>query len=117
MNRVVARDALTPGLARVSSDRRAGNANATVFAVFESDDPAARLLGIVTTAETARFPQRIFADLLPRVPDRPVLEDTDLDAIWTQMQAVHANALPVVDARGDLLGAVTRESLWSAMLT
>src|SRR5258706_11252894 len=115
MTMLFARDALTPRLQRVSADRRAGHVAEAVFAVFESDDPTATLLGIVTTTETARFPQRIFADLLPNPPACPVSADTDLVATWLRLDAGNANALPVVDAGGNLLGAVTRESLWTAM--
>src|SRR6185503_18631617 len=116
MNLLVASDALTRRVERVSAHQRARNDVATVFAVFETEDPEAKLLGVVTTAETARFPQRIFADLLPKLRDSPVPADTALEATWLRMETTHANALPVVDADGHLLGAVTRESLWTVML-
>jgi len=114
---LVASDALTPCLQRVCADHHAGIGAETVFAVFESDDPKAALLGVVTTAETARFPQRIFADLLPKRPAAPVRGDTELDATWLCMESGRVNALAVVDEGGHLLGAITRESLWTVMLT
>jgi signal transduction histidine kinase/CheY-like chemotaxis protein len=117
MNQLAARDALTSSVKRVSVDERAGFATPSVFAVFETDDPDAALMGLVTLEHAARFSQRIFADLLPKRPGEPVGADADLETVSAHLAAAATNALAVLDSGGHLLGAVTRESLWAAMLT
>ena len=116
MNHLAARDALAPTLKRVSVDDRAGFATPSVFAVFETDEPGAPLMGLVTLEQAGRFSQRIFADLLPAEHGQPVGADADLETVAIHMEAAPASALPVLDDAGQLLGAVTRESLWAAML-
>ena len=116
MNHLAARDALAPTVKRVSVDERAGFATPSVFAVFETLEPDAPLMGLVTLEQAGRFSQRIFADLLPRDPGQPVKADADLETVAVHMAAAPMSALPVLDDVGHLLGAVTRESLWAAML-
>jgi signal transduction histidine kinase/CheY-like chemotaxis protein len=117
VNQLVARDALTSSVKRVSLGDRAGLATPSVFAVFETGEPDATLMGLVTLEQAAGFSQRIFADLLPRRRGEPVRPDADLETVTLQMEGAPAGALAVVDDGGQLLGAVTRESLAGAMLT
>ena len=120
MNHLHARDALAPTVKRVSVDERAGFATPSVFAVYESHEPDAALRGIVTRCPSCQKPVRpsqwIFADLLPKAQGEPLAADADLETVAVRMEAEPSNALPVLDGRGQLLGAVTRESLWTAML-
>ena len=73
-------------------------------------------MGLVTLDQAARYSQRIFADLLPRPRGEPVSADADLETVSVRLADGATNALAVLDSGGHLLGAVTRESLWAAML-
>ena len=115
-HRLVARDVLVPNMVRVTVDERAGNATAPVFAVYEDHQAGAPLRGLVTLQQAARHSQRIFADLLPGAPAEPVREDASLETVASHMEATPNCALAVLDGHGQLLGAVTRETLWTAML-
>ena len=81
----------------------AGFATPSVFAVFENGEPDAALIGLVTLEQTARFSQRIFADLLPKNSCAPVLADTDLETLSVRMAAAAASALAVLDDQGQLI--------------
>jgi len=116
MNQLAARDAVTSSLKRVTVDERAGYATPAVFAVFADHEPDAALMGLVTLEQAGRFSQRIFADLLPQDRAQPVLDDDDLATVADHLEAAPTGALPVLDHDGQLVGAVTRESLWAAML-
>jgi signal transduction histidine kinase/CheY-like chemotaxis protein len=116
MNPLVARDALTTNLKRVNVDQRPGFDTPAVFAVFESDEPQAPLVGLVTSEHAANYSERIFADLLPANRGTAVSADSDLESVSLQMEKAGTSALSVLDGAGHLLGAVTRESLWAAML-
>lgn len=117
MNHLVASDALVPNMLRVTVDERVGTATPSVFAVYQDDQPGATFLGLVTLQQAERFSQRIFADLLPGVHCEPVTADASLETVASHMEAAPACALAVLDDRGQLIGAVTREALWTTMLT
>jgi len=102
---------------RVTADERAGSATPPVFAVYEDHHAGAPLLGLVTLEQAERFSQRIFADLLPRAHCEPVTADASLETVASHMEAAPACALAVLDGEGELLGAVTREALWKALLS
>jgi signal transduction histidine kinase/CheY-like chemotaxis protein len=117
VHHLVARDVLVPDLLRVTVDERAGTATPSVFAVYEDHEVDAPLVGLVTREQIGRFSQRIFADLLPSAHAEPVAADASLETVAIHMEAAPTCALAVLDGRGQLLGAVTREALWTAMLS
>jgi two-component system cell cycle sensor histidine kinase/response regulator CckA len=116
VHHLVARDVLVPDLLRVTVDERAGAATPSVFAVYEDHQADAPLRGLVTREQIGRFSQRIFADLLPKAQGEPVPADASLETVAKHMEDAPTSALAVLDSSGRLLGAVTREALWTAML-
>ncbi len=116
MRILTAGDALAPRVERVSALSHPGEARpGVVYAVFgPSEEGEGPFLGLVTTEALARFPGRIFADLLPDPPPEPVSAETPLAAV-AQRLGESGGPLPVL-RRGRFLGAVTRESLLAALL-
>jgi signal transduction histidine kinase len=115
---LVAQDALTPLLVPVSGFSRLKDSNVppgTIYAVFLPEGEKETFTGLVTSLEVARFPDRIFADLLP--PRRPasVSAHIELAEVEHRFTREHVVALPVIED-GRLVGAVTRESLLAALL-
>ncbi len=118
---LTAREALCPFIARVTADQRPSStaSGATVYAVFAPEDkPAPRggeFLGLVTRNQIAPYPERIFADLLPRRTPIPAEAGTPVDDLIARLDRENAEAI-TVEERGAFLGAVTRASLLSAVL-
>lgn len=120
MSRLRVADALSGRVVSADAEARLGDirdeierCEATHVAVFEQG----RFRGLIRLRDILLIaPQRIFADLLPR-PAPPVLAlDTPISEIgW--MLAEAPDALPVLDAAGEFVGVVTRQSLLSALLT
>jgi signal transduction histidine kinase/ActR/RegA family two-component response regulator len=113
-----ARDALIPGVRRVSDEdnpRGASGVSAEVFAVFDQSAPE-RFLGLVTWPDVARFPHRIFADLLPRPAPEAVRPETPLEEVYQRLVSAGLDVWPVVEADGRFVGAVSRASLLEALL-
>lgn len=111
------RDALTDRLVRVSSDQHPGDipwVADSVYAVFDGDENGP-FLGLVNEQHITQFPQRIFADLIPRPAPAPVTEDTPLESLEVLLKEAYS-AVPVVDAGGVFLGAVTLTSLFTRLL-
>ena len=111
-----ARDALTEKLQRVLSDQHphpGSIATGTVFAVFGEQDGYYQ--GLVTEQQINRYPQRIFADLVPRPLVEPLAEDTSLESLQAKLVG-ECQAVAVNDAEGHFLGAVTSTSLLDALL-
>ncbi|WP_333688929.1 putative bifunctional diguanylate cyclase/phosphodiesterase [Methylococcus capsulatus] len=124
MTLVRARDALCDSriVVRVEADARPprDRRSPAIYAVFHTDEPdGSRFLGLVTEHQIARFPQRIFADLIdPRVPP-PVASDTPLE------QLIHAVGergqtlgmpLAVLERDGSFLGVLTPHSIVEVLL-
>jgi len=114
---LTARDALSEYFTRVPVDSRAplrdiARRNETVFAVFDESDGShgpAIFLGLVEGRRAALYPQRIFADLLPRSQPDPLALDAPLEQAQRRLLEEAAYALPVLDVSGELIGAVTRD--------
>lgn len=116
---LIAREALDHHLIRVIGSMRAADlpkreGKARLYAVFEED--GGRFLGMVTEAVCASFPFRIFTDLLREAQPKPVGAETPAEVVFQRMEEEGAEALPVLDERGNLLGAITRLSLLEALL-
>jgi len=90
-----------------------------IYAVF-SDNPglatAEYFLGLVPETLAARYPGRIFADLLPTHCPTPVAATSPLHELLPRMDESGIDALPVVAADGRFIGVVTRTSLLSGLL-
>ncbi len=116
MSVLLAREALAPELLRVRAEDRCDLhfAGASIFAVFDGTPEA--FTGLVTTRALARFPQRIFADLVPVERQSTIRGDATAEAAVHQLQAAGALTLAVREESGELLGAVTRESVLDALL-
>ncbi len=84
-----------------------------VYAVFHRDDNS--FLGVVSSGQIARYPQRIFADLLPRPLQKVLLAEASLDAFLDLYSAADSK-IPVLDGEGELLGVVTSHSLLQTLL-
>jgi diguanylate cyclase (GGDEF)-like protein/PAS domain S-box-containing protein len=118
---LTARDALCPWLARVTADQHppSTTSEATVYAVFAPEDEPAPagggFLGLVTRNQVAPYPERIFADLLPRPAPAPAEASTSVDDLVARLDREHVEAI-TVEERGAFLGAVTRASLLTALL-
>jgi diguanylate cyclase (GGDEF)-like protein/PAS domain S-box-containing protein len=120
---LAAADALHDPVLRVSSDahpRGLGEApRAAIYAVFDEMPPANRepvFLGLVTARDISRFPNRIFADLLPHHLPVPARLDAPLEEILARMDAESLEAIPVLNAEKAFAGAISRTSLFSALL-
>ena len=119
----MAGDALHQPVLRVMADAHPqdsrGGSGTVIHAVFAGDQDARErgpFLGLVTEHEVAQHPRRIFADLLPDGRPTPVAMDTLLDEVLRRMDKEGVDALPVFDASGGFVGAVTRTSLLAALL-
>lgn len=118
---LTARDALCPRLARVTADQRPSStaSEAAVYAVFAPEDEPATasggFLGLVTRNKLPPYPERIFADLLPRSAPAPAEAGTPVDDLVARLDRENIEAI-TVEERGAFLGAVTRTSLLSALL-
>lgn len=85
-----------------------------VYAVF-SEDASPRFMGLVTTLELARNPDRIFADLIPAQAPESVPVDARLDEVERRFAAADVSAVAVMDGE-NFIGTVTRASLLRALL-
>src|SRR3970040_2173540 len=118
---LTARDALCPWLERVTANQRPQStaSETAVYAVFAPEDEPAPagggFLGLVTRHQTAPFPERIFADLLPRPAPAPAGADTPVDDLIMRLDRENIETI-MVEEHGAFLGAVTRSSLLSALL-
>lgn len=93
-----------------------------VFAVHEEAQPGEAalqtpVLGVVGWGGVGRFPERIFADLLPRPRPKPVALDSPLPSILDRFESESRSALPVFAPNGEFAGAVTRTSVCAALRT
>jgi diguanylate cyclase (GGDEF)-like protein/PAS domain S-box-containing protein len=117
---LTARHALC-AVVRASADEHppAHQASTSIYAVFApGDDPvnAGCFLGLVTAAQISDYPERIFADLLPRPAPAPVTATSPLNDIVVRLDQEHIEAIAVLDEAGEFLGAVSRASLLDALL-
>ncbi|GAB0118593.1 putative bifunctional diguanylate cyclase/phosphodiesterase [Acidisoma sp. 7E03] len=78
-------------------------------------DETGQYAGIVTAAEAALFPSRIFADLVGRRQPAPMSEDAPLDAVLQRLEAEKLERLPVCDEAGRVRGVVSRSSVMDAL--
>ncbi len=111
-----ARDALTDKLVRVRASQHPRDVPCpaeTVRAVFADDGDG--FLGLVGGEEISRYPQRIFADLLPRSCHVPVAADTSLRDLAAKFEE-GCSALAVLDEEGAFVGVVTHTSLLDVLL-
>ncbi len=116
MSALAAKDALAARIRHVSlEDRAADHPDAgSIFAVFQSDP--ATFAGLVSTRAVARFPRRIFVDLLQVEPQVRIPADGSAEQAVRMLHDTDAEALAVVDGSGAFLGALTRESCLDALL-
>lgn len=120
MKALRAKDTLTSLLMRVSAwsrPRQSRGTPDTVYAVFsdQADEGLGSFMGLVTSQRIARFPDRIFADLVPLTTQAVISADSGLDEVEARFADPELTALPVAQD-GRFIGAVTRESLLSALL-
>ncbi len=90
---------------------------AVVYAVFGEPHPAGNdgpFLGLVTSHDVGRFPNRIFADLLPGEHSTAVAPHTPIEEVLTGMNGNEAVAVLADGER--FVGAITRTSLFSTLL-
>lgn len=90
-----------------------------VFAVHRGVPSAGdgSLLGVVGWSALARFPERIFADLVPPTRPAPVHPSCPLQEVIQRFEEECCGELAVVDDDGRFRGAVTRGSSAIALLT
>jgi len=118
---LMARDALCPWLERVMANQRPSPtaSDTLVYAVFapenETTPDGGGFLGLVTRSQTAPYPERIFADLLPRPAPAPVEAVMPVEELILRLDRENVEAI-TVEEHGAFLGAVTRSSLLSALL-
>jgi signal transduction histidine kinase/ActR/RegA family two-component response regulator len=108
--------AIVHHLRRVRSDDRAeslGHGN-DIFAVFCGETGV--FSGLVTKQSAARFPQRIFADLVPVERQLRIRGECTVEHAVQVFDTTGVEVIAVVDDEGDFLGAVTRASVLSALL-
>ena len=105
-----------PSVRRVDAEARGldGADVATVFAVFEHVPPS--FLGLVTAPTMGRFPHRIFADLVAVEPQSSIAGEVSVELAAEQLRSMGANVLAARDVGGEFLGALTRESMFAALL-
>jgi diguanylate cyclase (GGDEF)-like protein/PAS domain S-box-containing protein len=120
---LLAADALHEPVRPVSAEARPSELGDVpgdvVYAVFtESPDNgcAGAFLGLVTHRDIAPFASRIFADLLPKPQPEPVATDTSIEDVLKRMDRDGADVMAVVDSTHDFAGAITRASLFGALL-
>lgn len=117
MTPLVAADALHEPVQRVRSEMRPKDCAASgtvIYAVFGESGSDGAFLGLVTPDDVARFPNRIFADLIPPHGSRSLMFDTPLEDALTKLNGAEAAA--VLGVGGRFAGAVTRASLSSTLL-
>jgi signal transduction histidine kinase len=110
------RDALVPAVQHVKVEQHSSDVTpeASLFAVFGGDDDAPELVGLVSLRQIARFPNRIFADLVPKRKRAVIRPDESVEAAIRQMETELLDALAVVEDNV-FVGAVTRESIFFAL--
>lgn len=93
----------------------------TIYAVFQTmPEGGRRFLGLVTERDIARFPQRIFADLIAPHAPPPLEPDMLLEEAfaggnggrWFDLEA----SLAVVSRDGTFVGVLTQDSVLQALL-
>lgn len=120
MKPLTARDTLTDRLSRVSARAhpcQTRHGAGTVYAVFDGaqDDPDGHFIGLVTPQDIAHFPDRIFADLVRGWTGRTVDAGCGLDEVDHCFTEHDLDVLAITE-HGRFLGAITRESLFQALL-
>ncbi|MGD0678655.1 MAG: diguanylate cyclase [Polyangiaceae bacterium] len=116
MRPLFTREALTENFTRVRAEERPAPASSGVFAVFEDSERKEDFLGLVTPTQIARYPWRIFADLLPTEAAPTVSGQTTLESTLASMESASVDALAVVDQKGRFAGVVTLVSLTRLLL-
>ncbi|MGA2257684.1 MAG: ATP-binding protein [Thermoguttaceae bacterium] len=119
MKSLTAGDALSDRVMHVTADMHPspGKCNGdreNVYVVFHEGcdaSPGQGFLGLVDGRQAVLFPNRIFADLLLPWQAGHVKMETPLEDVQQQLLEGSLYCLPVVDDRGDFLGAVTRDSV------
>ncbi|MBI3989573.1 MAG: GAF domain-containing protein [candidate division NC10 bacterium] len=116
---LTARQALSDRVVRVTATMRPtdlaeSGQEAGLYAVCDEED--GNFLGLVPVQVSTRFPNRIFADLLPRSSLVPVAAESPPEVVYQRMATEGVGALPVLDEQGAFLGAITRLSLLEALL-
>jgi signal transduction histidine kinase len=120
MRLLTAIDALSDRVLRVQAETRVNDilsevqaAHATHAAVHDGS----RYCGLLRLQDILlRSPERIFADLLPKRPQPTVPPDLPVEEVGRLLATNGCEALAVVDANGELLGAVTQPSVLQALL-
>jgi diguanylate cyclase (GGDEF)-like protein len=120
MKPLIAADAYSENIICVKADtrpalNRAANSIYAVFSTKTLGDKEGEFQGLVTHAEIASAPQRIFADLLNQHPLKPIKENTPLTEVEELLNGT-AEALAVVDDKQEFIGVVTRTSVLKALL-
>jgi GAF domain-containing protein/CheY-like chemotaxis protein len=114
-----ARDLLSPDILRVPAEshpidyRKETDANRILaFAVFEDGT----FLGLVDAPSALGSPTRIFADVCHPISAPPISDSTPVEEILAEMERQRTNVLPVVEANGCFLGAVSRPRIIDVLL-
>ncbi|MFZ5876708.1 MAG: bifunctional diguanylate cyclase/phosphodiesterase [Nitrospirota bacterium] len=121
MKVLIAADALHQPVLRVSGEMRPADCReqgvSLLYAVFAETDARGddgSFLGLVASDDVARFPHRIFADLIPPHSPQPIALDTSLEDVLAKMDG--GEAVAVLGTDGRFAGAVTRTSLFASLL-
>jgi diguanylate cyclase (GGDEF)-like protein len=117
MNRLVARDCLSPHVIRVHDNERPSvTAEQTVFAVFSGSIDDGVFCGLATAHDVAVHQSRNLVDLAAQRPIHFISPTADVKELLETLEAYRIDALAVVDDAGKFQGAVTHASLSAALL-
>jgi signal transduction histidine kinase len=118
---LTAQDAVSPSILMVSADMRIrdsrqpfGFKSYEAFAVFSepvNQGSSEHFLGVVPKHISARYPYRIFADLLPFSTSTRVEPSTPLEELFREFQRERVDAFTVMEPGNRFVGAVTPTSL------
>ncbi|MBI5860598.1 MAG: EAL domain-containing protein [Rhodocyclales bacterium] len=117
MKLLKAGDCLWPQVRRVLEEERPPHAaEGTVFAVFADPGRRTKFCGLASERDIAAHPNWIFADLVEHRSLYEVKPSTTLAACLGWLRKSGLEALPVIDAAGSFVGAVTQASLLRGLL-
>lgn len=111
----IAKDAVTVDIYRHPPQGIVSN---KTFLVFDCSDIRPVFRGVVSSTDAAKFPHRIFADLLPRSPSSTINVNAStpirqLESCFTQHRQQHVY---VNDENGEFIGVITHSSFLDALI-
>ena len=117
MKRSSVSQGLWPHTVRVLEEWRPGNVPAhTIYAVFAESTKDGAFCGLATAHDIVQHPDWIFADLTGHRPLHSIAPDANVRQALAIMDKEMVSALPVLNAAGAFIGAVTRQSIQQALL-